>query len=169
MARTLLPLGSRGSEAACRYRAEMDSIEFTATDLLVNGVPFIESVRRIELPFAEQEWREHREDFGPGDGPETLAGDYGLLTEEYLWPSRHFLGEPEDEPEAREDDETMLLTCSCGISGCWALLARIEVGAETVRWSGFRNSHRDWDLSAMGPYLFSRAEYERALRGPEAA
>ncbi|GAB3998926.1 hypothetical protein GCM10029992_26240 [Glycomyces albus] len=147
----------------------MDSIEFSAVGILVNGHSLQQLARRAEFPFAEQEWRENRWAFGPNEGPETLAGDYGPLTSDYYWPSLHFLGEPEEEPDAREDGETMLLTCSCGISGCWALLARIDITADTVRWSGFRNSHRDWDLAALGRFVFSRVEYERALRRTEAA
>ncbi|MER6943011.1 hypothetical protein ABT294_03205 [Nonomuraea sp. NPDC000554] len=60
--------------------------------------------------------------------------------------------------------ETMLLGCTCGIAECWALLAKIELTDSVVRWSGFRNNHRDWDLSLLGPFVFSRRQYERALR-----
>ena len=149
----------------------MDSIEFAAGGILVNGVRLLDLVHRAELPFAIQEMRERPEAFGPEDGPEELAGAYTGLLPDYYWPSRHFLGEPKDEPQGiREDDETMLLTCSgCGIAECWSLLAKIEVTETTVRWSGFRNSHSDWDLSAIGPFLFSRSQYGQALHRAEAA
>ncbi|GLZ06570.1 hypothetical protein Acsp03_40360 [Actinomadura sp. NBRC 104412] len=144
----------------------MDSIAFPRSGILINGVRLLDLVRQAELPFATREWRERRDDFGPEEGPEDLAGAYTGLLADYYWPSRHFLGEPKDEPRGiREDGETMLLTCSgCGMADCWSLLARIEVADGTVRWSGFRNSHRDWDLSAVGSFLFSRTQYEEALR-----
>jgi len=125
----------------------MDSIEFSRSGILINGVRLVDLVRQAELPFA-------------------MAGAYTGLLADFYWPSRHFLGKPEDEPRGiREDGETMLLTCSgCGMAGCWSLLARIEVADGTVRWSGFRNSHRDRDRSAVGPFLFSRTQYEGALR-----
>ncbi|WP_395105386.1 hypothetical protein [Actinomadura sp. SCN-SB] len=72
----------------------MDSIEFSRSGILINGVRLVDLVRQAELPFA-------------------MAGAYtGLLTDFY-WPSRHFLGKPEDEPRGiREDGESVLLTCS---------------------------------------------------------
>lgn len=148
----------------------MDSIAFPRGGIVINGARLLDLVRQAELPFAAQEWRERPESFGPEEGPEDLAGAYTGLLAHYYWPSRHFLGEPGAEPRGiREDGETMLLICSgCGIAECWALLARIEVAETTVRWSGFRNSHRDWDLSTVGPFLFSRTQYEQALRRPEA-
>ncbi|MFB4304830.1 hypothetical protein [Actinomadura sp. GTD37] len=163
----------RGEGAArhCQYRAGMDSIEFAAAGISVNGLRLLDLVRQAELPFAIQEMRERPEAFGPEDGPEELAGAYTDLLPNYYWPSRHFLGEPRDEPLGiREDGETMLLTCSgCGMAECWSFLARVEVTETTVRWSGFRNSHSDWDLSALGPFVFSRPQYEQALRRTEAA
>lgn len=67
-------------------------------------------------------------------------------------------------PYAREE-QLELLGCTCGIAECWALLARIEVTEAEVRWSGFRNNSRDWDLSpALGPFVFARRQYEESLR-----
>lgn len=143
----------------------MDSIEFRAGDILVNGVRLVDLVRRAEMPFVLRESRERPEDFGPDEDPADLAGDYTGLSADYLWPNRHFLDEPADKPSGiKADGETMLLTClGCGMPECWSLLARIELTEGTVRWSGFRNPHRDWDLSAVGPFTFVRTQYEQAL------
>ncbi|OLT37365.1 hypothetical protein BJF79_29705 [Actinomadura sp. CNU-125] len=144
----------------------MDSVEFSRGGVFVNGVRLVDLVREAELPFAMQEGREWPEDFGLEESPEGLAGAYVGLISSYYWPSRHFVGEPKDEPLGiREDGETMLLVCSgCSMAECWSLLARVEVMDGTVRWSGFRKSHGDWDLSAVGPFAFSHSQYEQALR-----
>ena len=144
----------------------MDLIEFVVGGIQINGVQFVDLLYRAELPFAIREMQERAEDFGPEEGPEELAGTYTSLISDYYWPSRHFLGEPANEPMGlKEDDETMLLVCSgCSIPECWSLLAKVEVTDSTVRWSEFRNSHSDWDLSSVGPFTFSRTQYEQALR-----
>ena len=65
------------------------------------------------------------------------------------------------------DGDTCLLGCGCGDTGCWPLTAHVEIGPQAVRWHGFRNGHRDWDLSGLGPFVFARDAYERALASPE--
>ncbi|GAA2423216.1 hypothetical protein GCM10010191_38960 [Actinomadura vinacea] len=133
-------------------------------NVLVDGTELIELVRQAELPFALQEQQERAEDFAPDPAP-LLAGSYMRLGASYGWPGRHLLGDPYDVPWFyRDDGETMMLTCTCGIDECWALMARIEVEETTVRWSSFRNTHRDWDLSSLGPFTFSRPQYESALK-----
>jgi hypothetical protein len=133
-------------------------------DVLIDGTRLLDLVREAELPYALEEQREREAEFAPGPAP-LLAGDYMCLPSSYGWPSRHFLGEPEERPWfCRDDGETVLLICTCGDEGCWALTARIEVEETAVRWSGFRNNHRDWDLSALGRFTFSRPLYEQALR-----
>ena len=57
----------------------------------------------------------------------------------------------------------MLLGCGCGEWGCWPLTAVVEVDDEQVRWSEFRNGHRDWDLRGLGPFVFERSQYVAAL------
>jgi hypothetical protein len=39
----------------------------------------------------------------------------------------------------------------------------VDVDAAHVRWHDFRNGHRDWDLGALGPFVFDRQQYEAAL------
>ncbi|MEV4114972.1 hypothetical protein [Nonomuraea sp. NPDC049695] len=134
-------------------------------EILIDGVPLLDLVRAAELPYARQEQLERAEEFAPEPAP-LLAGAYSYLLGRWTgWPARHYLGEPVEVTYDQEDDETMLLGCACGISECWALLARIEVTETEVRWSGFRNNSRDWDLSAvLGPFVFARRQYEEALR-----
>lgn len=117
----------------------------------VDGVPLEELVRPVELPFAK------------ADGRPDLAGQYQALTDlRVCWPSRHFLGEPF--LSEFDDRDAVLLGCICGDSGCWPLSADIEVGDSTVTWSRFRNVHTpNWDLSALGPLVFDRAQYESSL------
>ncbi|MEU6716504.1 hypothetical protein ABZ897_33990 [Nonomuraea sp. NPDC046802] len=145
-------------------------IEFLAghdglMEIAVDGVPLLELVRQAELPYARREQLERREEFAPEPAP-LLAGDYAYFsTRLYGWPERHYLGEPVEVAYNQDDDEVMLLGCTCGIAECWALLARIEVTESIVRWSGLRNNHRDWDVAGrLGPLEFSRQQYEQALR-----
>ncbi|MGW3018540.1 hypothetical protein [Streptomyces longwoodensis] len=61
-------------------------------------------------------------------------------------------------------DSTPVLGCSCGIWGCWPLLAAVGVTADSVTWTGFRQPHRPlWGTLPLGPFTFARAPYERAL------
>jgi hypothetical protein len=148
----------------------VQEIEFRAEGqdllkILIDGVPLLDLVREAELPYAREEQLERAKEFAPEPAP-LLAGGYAYFGRSWTgWPSRHYLGEPAETAYNQEDDEIMLLGCTCGVSECWALLATIEVTETEVRWSGFRNNHRDWDVSAtLGPFVFSRRQYERALR-----
>ncbi|GAA1041474.1 hypothetical protein GCM10009557_65300 [Virgisporangium ochraceum] len=144
--------------------------EWPVLDIAIDGVPLLDRVRELELPYARAEELERADeftDYPPGTLTAELAGNYMPLTSTYGWPSRHLLGEPTDLPHGADEGETMLLQCTCGIPDCWALLAKVAVTRHVVTWSGFRNSNRGWDLGALGPFEFSRSQYERALRtGP---
>lgn len=119
---------------------------------VINDVALADLARAVELPSAEEA------------GQARLAGSYGGLDVQYLWPSRHFLGEPIEEWFG--DGDTILLGCVCGEAGCWPLTARVDVDESTVHWSEFRMGHRDWDLSDLGPFVFDRDQYELALGRP---
>ncbi|MEV0582868.1 hypothetical protein [Nonomuraea sp. NPDC050310] len=121
--------------------------------ILIDGRDLREHVRIVELPFATAE------------GKPDLAGSYKGLSErdKVCWPSTHFLGRPL--LQWLDDGDTVLLGCTCGEWECWPLTAQVQVGEETVTWSGFRNGHRaSWDLGALGPFTFDREQYESALR-----
>jgi len=124
---------------------------FSLMHIHVNGEPLELLAKVAEAPFAEAE------------GHPSLAGDYAPLSvSDIRSDARHFLGEPV--ATWFEDGDTVLMGCTCGEWGCWPLTARVEVSAETVRWSSFRNGHRDsWDLSAIGPFEFELSQYLEAL------
>ncbi|MEQ4719078.1 hypothetical protein [Nonomuraea sp. B19D2] len=135
-------------------------------EIIIDDVPLLDLVREAELPYAREEQLERAAEFAPEPAP-LLAGDYAYFPRRgFGWPSRHYLGEPADVVHNQEDDEIMLLGCTCGVPECWALLAKIEVGDTVVRWSGFRNNHRDWE-PALGPFDFARQQYEDALRATD--
>ncbi|WP_283134636.1 hypothetical protein [Rhizohabitans arisaemae] len=129
---------------------------YSHVDLIIDGDDLRKLTGVIELPFAR------------ADGHPDIAGAYAGLLErdEVLWPSRHFLGEPT--LQWFFEGETVLLGCECGEWGCWPLTAQVEVSDQTVTWSGFRNGHRPgWTLDGLGPFVFSREQYEAALRQTE--
>jgi hypothetical protein len=129
---------------------ELDSGRHDVVNVYVDGSRLDELARRVEQPFADAE------------GTPRLAGAYVGLARDVRWPSRHFLGEPVE--QWFFDGDTVVLGCACGEPGCWPLTARVEVTKDTVTWRGFRTGHRDWDLSALGPFAFERDQYESALR-----
>jgi hypothetical protein len=116
----------------------------------VNGRPLEELARVVEQPFATDE------------GNPQLAGSYQPLT---LWQidgeKKHFLNQPQ--ASWFDDGDTVLMGCTCGDWGCWPLTAQVAVDATHVVWSHFRTGHRDWDLSALGPFDFDREQYDEAL------
>ena len=126
--------------------------QFTATTvgILINGERLESHAREVELRHAIAE------------GNRDLAGSYAPLTlTDINSDLDHFRGHPV--ATWFEDGDTVLMGCTCGEWGCWPLTCRVEVNESTVRWHSFRNGHRPWDLSALGPFEFDRTEYEAAL------
>ncbi len=121
-------------------------------ELLVNGVAFIELVRRHELPFAMAE------------GKPDLAGDYFVTGAAAYYPTGHPSSDRYD-----GEEKSMLLGCAeCGFVECWPLLARVETQGETVIWSDFEQPHRRfsgvdgapaWSYKDFGPFVFERVSY----------
>ncbi|WP_330182073.1 hypothetical protein OHB26_38070 [Nocardia sp. NBC_01503] len=139
------------------FRIERAELAIAETDIVlvyIDGVELRDLVRPVEGPFAAAE-----------DSPDLAASYAGLVAAEVAWPSRHFLGDSAETWVA--DGELIILGCTCGIAGCWPLSASLELTPETVVWQDFRNGHRDWDLSALGPFVFDRTQYEAALRATE--
>ncbi|UMP01908.1 hypothetical protein [Amycolatopsis sp. EV170708-02-1] len=128
--------------------------------VLIDGVPFLDLVRETELPGALAEQKERGAEF-PDEPEDSLAGDYANSTR---LSAGHLLGEaPDRVPHGAEDDEYLLLGCSCGIEDCWALVAKIAADEDTVTWSGLRNTYRDWNYDTLGALTFSRRQYEGSL------
>ena len=129
----------------------MDEVRFAVSDttdpaieIWVNGRPLAEHAGDVERAFDA-----------------SLAGAYGGLAPFAAGSIHHYLGRPRATWFA--DGDTVLLGCDCGEWGCWPLTAKVVVMHASVRWSGFRTGHRDWDLSGLGPFEFERVAYERAL------
>jgi hypothetical protein len=104
----------------------------------------------------ELDWDD--DDADSGDAP-------GLNPELVATPSRHWLGSPN--PRWSESGLAVVLNCECGEWECGGVLARIEVGPDTVTWSEFREPGGGNRL-ALGPFTFSREQYEAALRSVSA-
>ena len=125
---------------------------YSWVDIRVNGVLLPDLLRDVEM--------EHL-----GGREPSVAGKYeGLWAADVLPPSRHYWGDPKPLYEAGYG-RVMVMGCSCGEAGCWPLECNIEVGPEVVVWSSFRNPHlSEYEYEGVGPFRFSRAEYESALR-----
>jgi hypothetical protein len=117
-------------------------------DIFVNGRELSELAGEVELPFARAEGKPH------------LAGSYASLNVDLVG-AGHFRGDPA--LTWFDDGDTVLLGCDCGEWGCWPLTVDVAVTEGRVAWSHFRQGHRDWDLSALGPFEFDRAQYDAAL------
>lgn len=99
-----------------------------------------------------------------------IAGAYGGIIEDpnrIMWPSRHFLGEPDCVLFDVEDGRTGVLGCDCGIAACWPLAVVVEVDEDTVTWSHFGGKRSSDGSLALGPFVFDREQYEAALRETE--
>ncbi len=110
-------------------------------------------MREVELPFAT------------ADGQPMAAGSYGGLTP-FEWQSIGDMIEGKPSPSRLADGTTALLACECGVTDCWPLYVRIEVNTGTVEISGFFQPYRrEWRHDGLGPFVFSRAEVLREVRG----
>lgn len=134
-------------------------------------------VLRIILYVDGRDLRDLLADTGRPTHPElglNRPGNWaGLASYDVLLPSRHMFGEPvrehsvfEGEPEG---GPVALLSCSCGITGCGALLADIEVRDGVVSWSNIRcgSGAIGWkggyDFPGVGPFRFRENQYKQAL------
>jgi hypothetical protein len=143
----------------------VDSIAFRDIDdpevgvlITINGRHLLAIVRDFEASFAKRE------------GKPDLAGAYTYFGPAItLLPSRHFFGEPVHDFTDGQG-RIFVLSCTCGIPGCWPLSARVEVREREIVWSDFRQPHRGpdapqghWRYDGLGPFVFNRQIYERAL------
>ncbi|MEU8437612.1 hypothetical protein AB0F18_32895 [Streptomyces sp. NPDC029216] len=128
--------------------------------------PLVEAVRPAWE--AEEFFREK----SPQEAEEFLRHQYGGLTaldfgEGDDRAARHFLGEGRGELWDGATGTTVVLGCVCGVWECGPLYARIDATADTVTWSGFRMPYRAaGDVLPLGPYVFDRGAYERAVNHP---
>jgi hypothetical protein len=151
---------------------DQDGGDYSVVDLWVDGRRFIDMVCEYETPLARAElFEDYGEDIDEEDILGLAGGYQGLPMEEFLPPSRHFFGESIP-PQYKYGDKLPLLGCTCGIVGCWPLLARITTDIEKVIWSDFEqfyrnleneNEHQRWKYDGFGPFIFERKQYEAAL------
>lgn len=126
-------------------------ISLPTLEIEINGERLQSLALAVELPQAAAEGSPH------------LAGSYAALTVADIHGRRtHFLGIPE--ATCFDDGDAVLLGCPCGEWGCWPLTAQITATGMTVTWNRFRHGHRDWDYELLGPFVFSRIQYEEALQ-----
>jgi hypothetical protein len=110
--------------------------------VLIDGRDLVDIVRDAEARWAKQ------------DGQPQLAGSYSGLWPE-LWDAL---------PEQYGDGSAAVLGCECGEPGCWPLRVRITISETTVTWDAFSQPHRPaWRYEGIGPFVFSRADYDAAL------
>lgn len=126
-------------------------VPYDAVKLYVDGKSLMSIIRDIELPAATQE------------GRPALAGSYS-------WLSR--LRKTRDTLTEGAPYRLAILECTCGVPDCWPLLARISVGESEVLWSDFEQPYRRdtgdsgvaWSYANLGPFVFSREEYDQEMR-----
>lgn len=147
------------------YVDEENGFRFPTINIYINDVNLIQFVEQVE----------HRNRSLGGEEP--LRPDYIGLEPEFHRSFRdEFLG-----VQARP--LSLLLTCTCTIELCNCILAKVSMDADTVTWS---NLHSPWlggktpspwldeeeaqalgwspcDYSALGPFVFSREQYLKAL------
>ncbi len=144
---------------------------FQQVEMLINGEPLLDIVRRLELPHAEREFDER---IAAGESAREI-GDRGSLAGDYLYlplvlalpPSRNYYGEPYAHGLVTDaadsvNGKSLILQCTCGITECWFLVADILVQDHTVTWDNFKQFHRDWIYDTK-PFVFDRSQYEAAL------
>ncbi len=123
--------------------------------IVIDGVDLIAIAKGAEHASASRE------------GQPGLAGSYtGLPRRLYAHADleAHFLGRSVE--AGRADGTTPVLVCAgCLEAGCWPLVVHIDALHDSIQWSGFSQPHRpEWNHSSMGPFVFSRDQYEEALR-----
>ena len=132
--------------ARIEFRLRTESLgvgEVVTVTPYIGGVSLVDLARRAEAAPAR------------ADREPDRAGSYaGLVVGRARW--QVWFG----------DGDSCVLGCVCGDTGCCPLTAKITIGGDTVRWEGFRTGHRAWDLSALGPFTFSRHAYDAALASP---
>lgn len=60
--------------------------------------------------------------------------------------------------------DRVLLGCCCGDYKCSQVSVEIDLDDDTVIWRNFRSTHLGVSLDELGPYRFSRAALEGAVR-----
>ena len=124
---------------------------YQAVKLFIDGRSLMSLVHEVGLEAATREGR-----------PQLAAA--------YAWPGR--LEQTRNRLMEGASYKVALLECTCGVPDCWPLLAFIKVSESQVTWSDFEQPYRRdatdsgvaWSYIGLGPFVFSRREYEREIR-----
>lgn len=120
----------------------------------INGVSLLNIVREFELPLLAAESRPSVDEMRAW----PLANEHTARSlrgwSDYL------------------DGTSTILDCKCGFTGCWPLTAKIIRTSTTVTWKRFTNFHRSghngkfsrWPYEQLGPFHFSRAQYDSEIK-----
>lgn len=82
---------------------------------------------------------------------------------EAMWPGhRLWTDDPPPHEELGEGERRVVLVCIDGLTGCGGATATIELSDRTVEWRDFRTVPEGGTV-ALGPFVFDRKDYERAL------
>lgn len=135
---------------------------FQPIDIYINDRSFLEIIKEVE------EVALVKENFQRDAESQLKAGDYYSLPPSLTYfPCRNLLDEPEEFAFIIESDhihfgKSTLLGCTCGIEGCWFIVAKITLTPTTVIWSNFAQFHFDYEYD-LRPFVFEREQYEREL------
>ncbi len=132
--------------------------------ILVNGDDLVDLVTVAEQSLAT------------AAGRPSIADSYsGLRPAEVLWPSHHLLGATQAMWQVCREKTALLRCRACDADVRWPVLARIEVSEHAVVWRDFEQrrcpgpapadtTEVRHDYPALGPYRFSRLQYEIQVR-----
>lgn len=115
--------------------------------IYINGTELVDILRPIEDALKEF-------------GDECESGGYGHLSASELY--RELVSAAVPETFDSYYGAHLLCCKSCGECGCWSVLAKVEASEDTVVWT-LSHNHRDWDYKLR--YIFSRIEYDNAVKG----
>jgi len=119
---------------------ELRATPDSGVHVLIDGRDLREIVQRAEAPHAA------------AAGTPEVAGSYAGMQ---AWEWAH----PPDDEDGRE----AVLGCTCGVTECQPLFARITRKAGTVVWSDFDGPLGKAAYERVGPFTFTREQYEAAV------
>ena len=111
--------------------------------IYLNGREIVDILKEIELAYDTE-----------------TPGSYGHLTPKNLYRN---LSDALIPGTYSHDHETFFLCCeSCGIDGCWSVVATVTQDENYVYWTDFRQPHRpEWKYPIS--YRFRRMQYEKEM------
>ena len=104
---------------------------YPGVEYYINGIPLLDMIREIELPYCEQE------------GLPELVCAYSLNSKETM--CRQFARALEP-PKYEGADEVALYSCAaCGICDCWSVCCCFREDGGYILMKDFFHNHRNWE------------------------